>query len=70
MIVARNDASRPAKGWYSELAHPALPFIGFRRIARAWPQLKVPDTLWRRLMLLETCATAAPAFPPREGTLK
>lgn len=29
MVIARNDASRPAKGWYRELAHPALPFIGF-----------------------------------------
>lgn len=29
MIVARNDAARPAKGWYRELLHPALPFIGF-----------------------------------------
>jgi len=29
MIIARNDASRPAKGWYRELVHPALPFIGF-----------------------------------------
>jgi quercetin dioxygenase-like cupin family protein len=29
MIIARNDESRPAKGWYFELAHSALPFIGF-----------------------------------------
>jgi quercetin dioxygenase-like cupin family protein len=29
MIVARNDAARPAKGWYRELVHPALPFMGF-----------------------------------------
>ena len=29
MIIARNDESRPDKGWYIELAHPALPFIGF-----------------------------------------
>jgi mannose-6-phosphate isomerase-like protein (cupin superfamily) len=29
MIVARNDAARPAKGWHRELVHPALPFIGF-----------------------------------------
>lgn len=29
MIVARNDAARPAKGWYPELVHPALPSIGF-----------------------------------------
>ena len=29
MIIARNDEFRPAKGWYSELIHPALPFIGF-----------------------------------------
>ena len=29
MIVARNDKSKPAKGWYLELCHPTLPFIGF-----------------------------------------
>ena len=29
MIVARNDAARPAKGWYRGLVHPALPLIGF-----------------------------------------
>ncbi|MGI8588793.1 MAG: cupin domain-containing protein [Chloroflexia bacterium] len=29
MIIARNDESRPAKGWYTELFHPALPAIGF-----------------------------------------
>ncbi len=29
MILARNDESRPAKGWYGELAHPSLPAIGF-----------------------------------------
>jgi len=29
MKIARGDNSRPAKGWYFELAHPALPFIGF-----------------------------------------
>jgi quercetin dioxygenase-like cupin family protein len=29
MILARKDAARPAKGWYRELFHPALPFIGF-----------------------------------------
>jgi len=29
MLIARNDASQPAKGWYSQLARPALPAIGF-----------------------------------------
>jgi len=29
MIVARNDGSKPAKGWYSELLHSSLPAIGF-----------------------------------------
>ena len=29
MIIARNDESKPAKGWCFELTHPALPFIGF-----------------------------------------
>jgi mannose-6-phosphate isomerase-like protein (cupin superfamily) len=29
MLLARNDQARPAKGWYTELTHPALPFIGF-----------------------------------------
>ena len=29
MRIARADDSRPAKGWYFELAHQALPFIGF-----------------------------------------
>ncbi len=29
MLIARNDEARPAKGWYSELSHPALPAIGF-----------------------------------------
>jgi mannose-6-phosphate isomerase-like protein (cupin superfamily) len=29
MILARNDAERPAKGWYTELFQPALPAIGF-----------------------------------------
>ena len=29
MRLARNDGKQPAKGWYSELTHPALPFIGF-----------------------------------------
>jgi len=29
MRIARDDDSRPAKGWYFELAHDALPFIGF-----------------------------------------
>jgi quercetin dioxygenase-like cupin family protein len=29
MIVARNDESKSAKGWYRELFHPSLPFIGF-----------------------------------------
>jgi quercetin dioxygenase-like cupin family protein len=29
MIIARSDETRPAKGWYLELAHPALPSIGF-----------------------------------------
>ena len=29
MMLARNNETRPAKGWYTELAHPALPFIGY-----------------------------------------
>jgi quercetin dioxygenase-like cupin family protein len=29
MIVARNDKSRAAKGWYNELSHPSLPAVGF-----------------------------------------
>jgi mannose-6-phosphate isomerase-like protein (cupin superfamily) len=29
MRIARADNSRPAKGWYLELAHPVLPCIGF-----------------------------------------
>ena len=29
MIIARNDDTRPAKGWYTELFHPDLPAIGF-----------------------------------------
>lgn len=29
MKIARADQSRPAKGWYLELTHEALPFIGF-----------------------------------------
>ena len=29
MKIAHGDESRPAKGWYFGLAHPALPFIGF-----------------------------------------
>jgi mannose-6-phosphate isomerase-like protein (cupin superfamily) len=29
MIVARNDVFGPAKGWYRELTHPALPRCGF-----------------------------------------
>ncbi len=29
MRIARADKSRPAKGWYLELAHPVLPAIGF-----------------------------------------
>ena len=29
MIIARNDESKPAKGWYGELFHPSLPAIGF-----------------------------------------
>ena len=29
MIIDRNDETRPAKGWYFKLAHPALPYIGF-----------------------------------------
>jgi quercetin dioxygenase-like cupin family protein len=29
MILARNDETQPAKGWYSALLHPSLPAIGF-----------------------------------------
>lgn len=29
MILARNDETRPAKGWYTELFRPELPAIGF-----------------------------------------
>jgi quercetin dioxygenase-like cupin family protein len=29
MLIARNDETQPAKGWYTELAHSKLPFIGF-----------------------------------------
>ena len=29
MKLARNDPARPAKGWYTDLTHPVLPFIGF-----------------------------------------
>ena len=29
MIIARNDESKPAKGWYSALFHSSLPAIGF-----------------------------------------
>jgi mannose-6-phosphate isomerase-like protein (cupin superfamily) len=29
MRIARADDSRPPKGWYRELAHQALPSIGF-----------------------------------------
>lgn len=29
MLVARHDESQPAKGWYTNLFHPALPAIGF-----------------------------------------
>ena len=29
MKLARNDETRPAKGWYNELADAALPAIGF-----------------------------------------
>ncbi len=29
MIIARNDESKPDKGWYSKLARPGLPSIGF-----------------------------------------
>lgn len=29
MLLARADASRPAKGWHTQLFHPALPAIGF-----------------------------------------
>jgi hypothetical protein len=29
MMLARNNETRPAKGWYTELAHPALLFIGY-----------------------------------------
>lgn len=29
MIIARNDESKPVKGWYSELVRPELPSIGF-----------------------------------------
>jgi mannose-6-phosphate isomerase-like protein (cupin superfamily) len=29
MKIARSDGSRRPKGWYFDLAHPALPFIGF-----------------------------------------
>jgi len=29
MQIARNEQTRPAKGWYRELTHPALPFIGY-----------------------------------------
>ena len=32
MIIARSDESRPPKGWYSELGHTALPFIGFANL--------------------------------------
>ncbi|MGA7730130.1 MAG: cupin domain-containing protein [Chloroflexia bacterium] len=29
MLLARNDESTPAKGWYVDLFMPALPAIGF-----------------------------------------
>lgn len=29
MLIARNDESSPAKGWYTELFRPELPAIGF-----------------------------------------
>jgi quercetin dioxygenase-like cupin family protein len=29
MLIARNEVSRPAKGWYTELFQPELPAIGF-----------------------------------------
>jgi mannose-6-phosphate isomerase-like protein (cupin superfamily) len=29
MLIARNDETSPAKGWYLQLSHPALPAIGF-----------------------------------------
>jgi quercetin dioxygenase-like cupin family protein len=29
MIIARNDESKPTKGWYSELTRGGLPSIGF-----------------------------------------
>ncbi len=29
MLIARNHETKPAKGWYTELAHPALPFVGY-----------------------------------------
>ena len=29
MMLARNDEKQPAKGWYTELTQPALPFIGY-----------------------------------------
>lgn len=32
MMIARNDKARPAKRWYTELSHPALPAIGFANL--------------------------------------
>jgi mannose-6-phosphate isomerase-like protein (cupin superfamily) len=29
MHIARNDPAKPAKAWYTELAQPDLPFVGF-----------------------------------------
>jgi mannose-6-phosphate isomerase-like protein (cupin superfamily) len=29
MLIARNDEASPAKGWYLQLSHLALPAIGF-----------------------------------------
>ena len=29
MQLARNNLAQPVKGWYRELTHPALPFIGY-----------------------------------------
>lgn len=32
MLIARHDAAQPAKGWYTDLFHPALPAIGFANV--------------------------------------
>src|SRR5512136_3258183 len=39
VLIARNDEAHPAKGWYTELTHPALPFIGFANAGVNEPHL-------------------------------